>query len=115
LATFGPFTCVDSGTLDIGAAGVPTDLIAELTVQGRAAFLSDVFPRRLMHAGWYGWGTTNGGTLGFNKTMLVWWKYLEHEAEDEFTFWVPPTGNPTGDTLFWHASTGTEFTVTIFM
>lgn len=82
---------------------------------GTTQFLSTISPKRLMHAGWYAWGLGAGGTGGFPIDAIVWWKYLEHESEDEWASVFPPNNNATGDTLFWHVNVGIQFELTVFM
>jgi len=38
---------------------------------------------RLMHAGWYGFGA-KAADNPFGHDMIIWWRYLEHWAEDPF-------------------------------
>jgi hypothetical protein len=113
MGAFGPIHCSAEGKQDIGAFIMPTDIFAKLIVPANVQFLSATYPKRLMHAGWYGWGGGNGGTAGFTDDFIIWWKYLEMESEDAWAAVFPPSNNATGDTIFWHCSTGVQFDVNV--
>lgn len=116
MAVYGPFHLSGEGSIDIGAFGVPTDILVKITAPGRTQFVSNSAPRRVMHAGWYGWGLSTGGTGGWaDDPLLVWWKFVEHEFEDDFTALVAGNLNPSGDTVFYHCDFGVNLDITVYL
>ena len=78
-----------------GAAITPVNILIAVTADPYNRIQHIPGPvDRVMHAGWYGFGV-QAAENPFGHDFIIWWKYLEHIAED------PPLPFNVMDTSKW--------------
>jgi hypothetical protein len=110
MASSGFLTITGEGRTAIAFTAYVKETVGRVSVLGQTQVLGTTSPKRLMHAGWFGYGYFNQTLDGVTLSTVTWWKYIDMDGWDI----ILPTSIVFGDSIFYKMGAGVTARIDTF-